>query len=258
MLEKLPFYDMQVPLAIVHRGGDAAGVEKENSLAAFDSAYKAGLRYGETDTVATRDGVALAIHGSSGLRQQRKTGLPLRTLLQQMSFSQVQSQIRVGGEKVPTLHEILTSFPSMRFFIDPKTDQSVGPLADLINKQRLHDRVAIGAFNFGRTKAVAELAGKKKRLCTTVGVRGSFALLGSRLPFARSYIQALGATQFALPFNLVNCSTVARAHELGMRVLLWTPNSEADIRRAFDTGADGVMSDRTFLVRDIAREFRGD
>ncbi len=152
-LPEHPFYaDMDGPLAIAHRGGDAAGQEKENSLAAFDSAWREGIVYGETDTVATVDGVALAIHGSRSAKQARKTGLPLRSQLEAMTFDEVQREVRIGGEQVPAVEELIFTFPGMRFFIDPKTTSSVKPLADLIKDYKLKNTVSVGAFDYRRTR----------------------------------------------------------------------------------------------------------
>jgi glycerophosphoryl diester phosphodiesterase len=57
--------DIIAPVLVAHRGGDAAGIEKENSLAAFQAAYDLGYRWFETDVVTTKDGQLLAIHGVS-------------------------------------------------------------------------------------------------------------------------------------------------------------------------------------------------
>lgn len=257
-LPELPFYDQTGPLPIAHRGGDLAGEDKENSLAAFDSAYQAGLRYGETDTVATADGVALAIHGSRNKHQMAATGLPVRSALEQMTYEDVQKHVRVGGEQVPQLEELLVSFPGMRFFIDPKTTQSVKPLGELINKLRIHDRVSVGAFSFNRTQAVANMVSEQARVCTTIGALGGLALFGRHISFpqAKDYVRRSGASQYAMPFRYMNTHRVDKAHELGLRVILWTPNSKADIRHSFSMGADGVMSDRTHLVKQLAEAHR--
>lgn len=257
-LPEVPFYEgFQGPLPVVHRGGDGAGLEKENSLAAFQSAWEAGITYAETDTVSTSDGVALAIHGSAHRWQAKRTGLPVRSSVEAMTLDEVKRNVRVSGEPVPTLEEVLITFPKMRFFIDPKTRKSVQPLANLINKLNLHDRISVGAFNFGRTQSVAEAVSKKASVCTSIGTTGSLALMAGKIswPLAKHYVRRVGATQFALPFNYVTAAMVDRAHDLGMRVMLWTPNTADDIKKAFDTGADGVMSDRTTLVKSIAETY---
>lgn len=256
-LPDLPFYDATGPLAIAHRGGDAAGAEKENSMAAFQSAVAAGFHYIETDVITSSDGIAHAVHGAKNRREQQRSNLPVRSWLESLRADHIRQHVRIGGEPIPTLEEALLSFPGVHFFIDPKTWRSVEPLAAIIRKHRLHSRVSVGAFHFGRTQAVVDLAGGAEQLCATIGTLGSLALLGGRMPLqmARGYISRSSATQFALPFDRVTPAMVTRAHALGLRVLLWTPNTEADILRAFRTGADGVMSDRTQLVQEAANRF---
>lgn len=273
-LPEHPFYaDVTAPIPVAHRGGDAAGPEKENSVAAFDSAWQAGVRYGETDTVATIDGVALAFHGSHNQKHEQRTGLPLRSLVETMTLEEVRSEFKIGGEEIPTLEELLTTFPEMRFFIDPKMESSVAPLARLITKLSVYDRVSVGAMQYKRTKAVAEMVGGFGRIATSGGdFRDALAVLGDAMhvPGASQQLQASQATQLALPHKLSHLQVpasdegrlsrvtlvtermVERAHEQGMRIILWTPNTEAAIAEAFDTGADGVMSDRTELVKAAA------
>ncbi len=72
---------------------------------------------------------------------------------------------------------------------------------------------------------------------------------------ADRYLRRSDATQFAVPHKRVNSPMVERAHDLGMRVMLWTPNTEEELAAAFATGADGVMSDRTELVREMADSY---
>ncbi|MDB5160792.1 MAG: glycerophosphodiester phosphodiesterase, partial [Candidatus Saccharibacteria bacterium] len=57
----------RLPVAIAHRGGDGAGVKKENTVAAFKAAWDLGYEYGETDSVVTSDGLVIAIHGAGNI-----------------------------------------------------------------------------------------------------------------------------------------------------------------------------------------------
>ena len=54
------FLDFNGFRAFAHRGG--AEEAPENTMAAFEHAYDAGLRYMETDVHRTRDGVLVAFH----------------------------------------------------------------------------------------------------------------------------------------------------------------------------------------------------
>jgi glycerophosphoryl diester phosphodiesterase len=235
-----PFYDAPFPLAIAHRGGDLAGEGSENSLAAFQGASDAGYVYAETDAVATRDGVCLAFHG----RRLGRSGIPTRRAVERLTFAEVRRSIRVGGESVPALEDVLTTFPHMRFFVDPKTWAAVGPLAALIERLGLHDRVSVGAFDYRRTRAVAARCGGQARLCTTIGITGSSLLI------ARRTLLRSAATSFALPHTRIDQGMAERAHAAGMVLLAWTPNTRGEIAAALDQGVDGVMSDRLTLLLD--------
>jgi len=49
--------------------------------------------------------------------------------------------------------------------------------------------------------------------------------------------------------NLVN-----EAHALGLKVVVWTVNNEADMRAMLDRGVDGIISDRPDILRRVAGE----
>ncbi len=246
-----PFYDIHGPIAIAHRGGDAAGPEEENSLAAFDSAHQAGYVYGETDTIATADNKALAFHGSKNERKARKTGLPTRKQLQSMTYQEIADSVRIGGEPVPLLEELLVTFPDMRFFIDAKTDEAVRPLTELVNKLNVKDRVSLGSFKPDRVRAVRELLGGQPDVCTNLIGYGDLALKAAGLvPFQ----EALGVDGIHLKHYFGTKNIIERAHERGIHVLLWTPKSERAIERGLVNGAHGVIADRTELLKQVVLE----
>ncbi len=260
-----PFYDISGPIAIAHRGGDAAGAEKENSMAAFQSAADAGIIYAETDTIATKDGVALAFHGSRNEKAVAETGLPLRSKIQEMTHNEVKNEIRIGYEIIPTLEEVLATFPETRFFIDPKTEEAVAPTAKIIEKLQAQDRVSIGAFRYKRAKDTAELLGGRKDVCTALAAMGSLAMLGlgNRVtaPFVKPYFNRTKATSLQVPQNIVNPNMIERAHDLGIHVIVWPLKPERDDNRAYmdqalEQGVHGLMSDHTHDMVDavLARD----
>lgn len=255
-----PFYDIPGPIAIVHRGGDAAGAEKENSMVAFESAHKAGIIYAETDTVTTSDGVALALHGAAteqianGNNKSEGAGLPVIGAVQAMTFREVQKKLRVGGEPIPRLEEVLSSFSDMRFFIDPKTPESVEPLARIINSLKAYDRVSVGGFDYKTTKAVAKLCGGQENLATCYDKRHSLPLLawkwGITTPVARSYFTRGVATSLQIPHQHASAKIAKRAQEAGIKLIVWPSTPEENdnrtyMERALDQGVYGLMSDHT-------------
>jgi glycerophosphoryl diester phosphodiesterase len=219
-----PFYDLGQPIAVAHRGGDAAGPENQNTLAAFDSASRQGFVYGETDVVTTSDGVPIISHDS------------VKDL---------------GPEKL-TFEELLVTFPEMRFFIDVKTPEAGRPLTSLVSKLHAEDRVSLRGLNYRLTKELAESLGGPAAVSTCSGKLGMTALraMGNFSSF-RSYGERMGATSFHFRHNKVTAKMIEAAHDLGMHVILWTPDTQETIEAALDKGADGVMSNKTEQLKQI-------
>jgi glycerophosphoryl diester phosphodiesterase len=53
------------------------------------------------------------------------------------------------------------------------------------------------------------------------------------------------------PLEIVTADFVARAHELGKHVHVWTIDAPEEMERLLDLGVDGIMTDRTDLLRDV-------
>jgi glycerophosphoryl diester phosphodiesterase len=44
---------------------------------------------------------------------------------------------------------------------------------------------------------------------------------------------------------------VARAHDAGLRLIVWTVNEPATMNRLLDRGADGIITDRPDVLREV-------
>jgi glycerophosphoryl diester phosphodiesterase len=245
------------PIAYAHRGGDLCGVEKQNTLAAFQAAYNLGFRYAETDVVCTTDGLVVVSHGSRSRRDQARTGLPLRSWLQSMTYAELIGKVTAGGEKIPLLDELFASFPDMRLNIEPKTDKVVVPLGTLIAKHNVLSRVCIASFRYKHTRGVVErireLKGTSARVCTVAGPAGSLAVAAG----LRSYVRRTEFDCLQLPYRRTTAGIVERAHEMGLKVHVWTPNDEESITQSLEVGVDGIMSDKIRLLKESIERWNG-
>jgi glycerophosphoryl diester phosphodiesterase len=263
--------NFKVPVGVAHRGGDGAGTEKENSLKAFEAAYKLGYRCFETDVVATRDKKLLAIHGR-GYQLRPNKDLPSRTRIRTMTHKKFKNEVKIGGEEVPTLDGLLDSFPDVKFIIDPKTYKSVPALIDCLSKRPKDiDRVCVGAFSKMRTIRVAYLIKKNtgKEVCTCIlGPINAYPIyLAARIkllrPFAKYYVQETNAGSIHIPYRWITNSPKAgrklikQAHGLGLKVAVYTPNSEKTIRASVEAGVDAVISDKVALLKKITLKKQG-
>lgn len=235
------------PIAFAHRGGDALGADIENTLKAFRSAYELGYRYMETDVILSADKKVVAIHGSKNPKEQARTGLPLRSILQTLEYEEIRRRYKMGGEDIPLLGDLFDEFDDIRVNIDPKTDEVVGPLGRLLVDRSLEDRVGIGSFSYKRTKGVAEILGGQDRVCTAVGRLGAVASKARLAP----YLSRTQAACLQLPYEKVSESMVSIAHDQGMQVHVWTVNEVPRMHFALTMHVNGIMADNVIGLKEV-------
>lgn len=236
------------PLAIAHRGGMALG--PENTLAAFGRATALGLRYLETDVHTTRDGELVCFHDPTLVRV---TGHPGR--VRDLDLAAVR-RLRVHGtDQVPTLAEALHAFPESRFAIDLKDERSVGAMARLLHANPgWAARVCVaGAW----ARWLARLQDEVPGVTTALGWRSLTTLVacsrgGVRLPVGAGAFAHVPLRLGRLPVH--SAKVLARAHDLGIRVVVWTVDDPAVMRVLLDAGVDGIITDRPDVLRDVLIE----
>lgn len=247
-----PFLDWPGPLAFAHQGAHAPDGPGENTMAAFEAAVDRGYRYIETDTRATADGVLLAFHDDRLDRLTDGTGR-----VHDHTWAEL-AEVRVHGrDPIPRLEDVLTAWPDVRVNIDPKHDRAVRPLIELIERTGAIDRVCIGAFSDGRLARLRRALGP--RLCTSMGPRQVARLVAAArgLPTGGFDAACVQVPSRRGPVPLVNERFVAAAHERGMQVHVWTVNDGEEMHRLLDLGVDGIMTDRTDVLRSVL-EYRGE
>jgi glycerophosphoryl diester phosphodiesterase len=254
MRTKYDFLSQSTPHLIAHRGGNAAGKNKQNTLAAFQSAADLGYKYIETDALLTSDGQVVVYHGSKNRRQQIRTSQKRRKTMQNMTYAGINKQISPGGERVPLLEEALEAFPDIRFNIDAKTKEVVKPLADVIKRTKTIKRVCIASFSYKRTQGVAQLLGGQQKVCTSIGPAGFSAyFIHSRMN--RLFKQKLGSLEVGciqIPYRFTSKNLIDAAHAHGKMVHVWTVNNTRHMARLLDLGVDGIVTDETKALQTLA------
>lgn len=248
-LPYLPYLDHPGPLALAHRGFAPDG--RENSMTAFAAAVDLGYRYVETDVHATRDGVVVAFHDDTLDRVTDGTGA-----VAALPWAVVR-RARIGGtDPVPSLEELLGTWPDLRVNIDVKSAAAVAPTAAVIERTAAHDRVCVASFSDARRRGV--LRGLSRPVATSAGNRTaalfrSGVAVRSRAATLRALrdVDCLQVPERYGGVPVVTPATVAAAHAAGVAVHVWTVDDPDRMRHLLDMGVDGLVTNRADLLRDV-------
>ena len=128
------------PLVLSHRGNMPGFVE--NTLGGFRAALAAGADVLESDVHVSRDGVPMLFHDET---LERLTGDPRR--IRDVSSHELKTLDLGAGEGVPTLEDVLETFPTARFNLDMKSPDAPHATAFVLARQIAHDRVLLASFS---------------------------------------------------------------------------------------------------------------
>lgn len=238
-------------VALAHRGGSIPGISegKENTLAAFASAVELGYRFLETDVHATRDHRLIAFHDDRLDRVSEATGL-----VRDRTFAEIR-KVSIHGEQIPTLDEILESFPEAVINIDLKAAEAVPLLAKTIEHHRATQRVCVGSFSISRIHAFRRLTGG--RVATTIAPLGTgYGTLVPRLPAHRpptgvAYQVPLSHRIGPLTLHPVTRGSLRDAHRAGKVIHVWTINDAETMNDLIDLGVDGIVTDAIDVLKTV-------
>ena len=240
------YLDAPTPLAFAHRGG--AESEAENTGVAFARAIELGYRYVETDTQASRDGVAVVFHDGT---LTRMTGD--RRRISELTWADL-STVRIGGEAaIQRLDAVLDTWPHVRFNIDVKAGNAIRPTLDAVRAAGALDRVLLASFSDARLARIRRDLGPK--VATSMGVR-EVARLWANARLGRSIRVPEGVVAAQIPVRqsgipVLSRRLIAYAHRLGLQVHVWTIDQPAEMNDLLDLGVDGIMTDRVEVLRDV-------
>nr|WP_227869872.1 MULTISPECIES: glycerophosphodiester phosphodiesterase [Streptomyces] len=226
-------------LAVAHRGDPYR--ERENTLASFRSALRAGADAVELDVRLCRDGVPVVLH-DPGLK---------RLWGQDRAVAELTSTElgEVCGGAVPTLRQALAAtFPKLT-------------LVDLPDPDPATARGAVEAVREDGSMARVRYCGDPAALRAVRAADPAAEIaLTWKLPTAirASLLADIRPAWLNYRFGLVDERTVAHAHENGYRIGVWTADTRRTMRRLIALGVDAVTSNRVALLREeIDRAGRG-
>ncbi len=217
-------------------------------MAAFERSYALGIRYLETDVRITADGELIAFHDATLTRVTGRRGKVERT-----DLATIRELLVAEREPIPTLGDALDAFPDACFTIDVKDRAAVAPLARVIREHGAAHRVCVAGSWDSWLASLGADAGPD--LTVALGWR-SLAVALSRLHLRRTPGGHPHGTFAHVPLRLGRVAIFAdhlaeRAHQVGLRLIVWTVNDQPTMNRLLDAGVHGIITDRPDLLREV-------
>lgn len=242
------------PLILAHRGASAHA--PDHTLAALQLALEQGADVIECDVHVTRDGHPVLHHGGDLSENTDGSGPIGRYTLSELQRFDAGYRFTTDGKTFPhrgrghrilSLAEALAEFPETRFNIDLKERGVAAPARRVIDEHAAADRVLLASFySWHRAPALHGHTGPRS---ITQDQMIPFMLLhwvglDSLWPLD---VDALQVPERHWGIRILTPRLVRRAHDLGMRVHVWTIDDAGDMERLLSWGVDGIVTKRPSL-----------
>ena len=229
------------PLVIAHRG--ASAYRPENTLAAYALAVEQRADMIEIDLHRTRDGAVVVCH-DAGLE-----GLGGSGEIADATLDEVRALDAGGGERVPTLEEVLDGFgPRIPFNLELKRGAREAyagleeAAARAVTARGLLERTLFSSF-YDPDLALL------RQVCP--GARIALLLSRRHPQGALERARALGAEALNPEAALVTPELISQAHGAGLAVYPFTVDDPEAMRRLLAWGVDGLFTNVPDRMRSL-------
>ena len=245
------------PLVIAHASSTYFG--PANTLVMMRAAVAAGADVVDADIRTTADGVLVASHDDD-LRIATDTAgtIHAATIADLRALDAARTwpgpdhdyPLRGRGVTIPTVEEILASFPRRRISLEFKATGGERNLCALLRRLHRTNDVYVGSAGDAAVDTF-------KPICPEVATTVTDALFetikdvqAKSLPWCSP--SPLGQPPYMIGTRkIVTSESVRWDHEHGMAVYTWTLDDAARLNAAAEAGVDGVYTGRADLARAI-------
>ncbi|SES66554.1 glycerophosphoryl diester phosphodiesterase [Oceanobacillus limi] len=266
-VDQHPYFKGDRPLVIAHQGGEH--LAPSSTMEAFKNAMELGVDVIEFDVHMTKDGHLVAIHDPTVDRTTNGQGRVNDMTLEEIQSLDAatyfkdengQNNYLNQGVHIPTVEEIFTAIPDMRWNIEIKDSNDpklYRPIAEklwvMIKNHNVEDDVLIASFDQAIIDMVQEISkdealvsGGRKEVTKFVGLH-KFYLNGLYWPS----VEAVQVPTQEGSFNLMDKKLIRGANQIGMDVHYWTINEPETMQQLIELGADGIITDRPDLLLEL-------
>jgi glycerophosphoryl diester phosphodiesterase len=229
------------PLVIAHRG--ASGRLPENTLPAYELAIELGADMIEVDLHRTRDGAIVVTH------DEELAGLGGRGEIAEATLAEVRSLDAGGGERVPTLDELLDGFGS-RIALNLELKRGVHDDYDGLEAATL---AALEKRGLLETTLFSSFYDPVLTRLRDLSARARLGLLISRRFPDEWAVRARRIRAEALhpELALVTPELVRAAHDADLAVNVYTVDAPDELARLIELGVDGIFTNHPDRLRKL-------
>ena len=218
-------------LRIGHRG--ARAYEPENTLRSFRKALEIGVDAVEFDVRKTKDNQLIVIHDPDVKRTTDGEGL-----VNELTLEEIKGFSAEKGEKIPTLQEALDFLDTkVKIVIELKETGYEDKVLAEVHEKGLEKNVVVVSFKEEALRKVKELNGEVETGLIYVKHKNP---VKAALDLQASYLLPL--------YRFTHSANVEKAHENGLKVIVWTINTPEEVAEYQKKGVDGIASDKPDIL----------
>ncbi|QGQ20460.1 glycerophosphodiester phosphodiesterase [Cellulomonas sp. JZ18] len=229
-------------LVVAHRGNSS--VAPQNTLAAFEAAWRAGAGSIEIDVQRTADGQVVVIHDDTLDATTDGTGAVGATELARVRSLDAGAWFApaYAGQRVPTFAEVvdlLLRRPGIDLLLEVKgawTVDQVRAVTEPVLAAGLADRVVVQSFWPETVAALRDAAPELRRGLLVFEVRDDLLDLCAELG-------VMTCNPYG-PLLAADPGLVDRLHAAGLQVMVWTLDEPEHWAAAVALGVDAIITDR--------------
>jgi glycerophosphoryl diester phosphodiesterase len=196
-------------------------------------------------------------------------------------------QTPVDGERIPTLREVIRLHKKQcdaatQLWIEIKTspekpDLTPAPevvvemVVKILFEEKVSDKTRILSFDWRNLVLIQKIAPDIPTVYLSLeGVHLNNIKLGQPGPspwmagfdiddFSGSIphaIQAAGGRYWSPYYKQVTIDNIQTAHQLGIQVFVWTPDSRSEMERLIDMGVDGIITNRPDILKAVLEDLK--
>jgi len=256
------------PWIIAH--GGAKKLYPGNSFLAFQSSAALGVDMLEMDVRMTKDGILITHHDQDIDRMSNGTGNVIEYTYEDLlafnfghNFQDKKGNYPYRNDSIAPckLSEVFSAFSHIPLMVELKDRGEDGQkaariLKDMISKYEIQDKIVVVAFDEAVLSYFQEITADKIQIGTSQEETKDFVITALS---AMEFLYRPSATVVAIPtqnsgINLASERLINSAHRRNMAVHYWTINDPAEMKQLISLGADGLITDRPDIMKEVLVE----